>query len=284
MVIDEAPPRNPPRCRLRRKAVLNSDVTQPRCLKKPPSSVVVIDADQVRRDLLVGNEVGVLGTDDELHDLGLPWGTLGVGAFRDLDAVDERLAGDELLDRRRRLHDATAVDADLAVQIQVLEIRVVDVGLDLGAELTLQNEALQRRHQSWRHAGEQLGARELGDVQRQLEAGKEAQLGAVGKGEGARRQLDEAADGSDQIVQAALEAIEGDPPRLGERGPADDQPQIQVPDRLGREALVFDAEPVDLHVAAEADRAVGPADVERGIDVGPFGIEDVLRQDLRDLA
>ena len=43
MVIDEAPSRKPPPARLRRSAVLNSGVTQPRCLKKPLSSVVMIE-------------------------------------------------------------------------------------------------------------------------------------------------------------------------------------------------------------------------------------------------
>jgi hypothetical protein len=43
MVMDEAPSRNPPPARFRRKAVLNSGLTQPRCLKKPLSSVVMIE-------------------------------------------------------------------------------------------------------------------------------------------------------------------------------------------------------------------------------------------------
>ena len=43
MVIDDAPNRKPPRCRFLRSALWNCELTQPRCLKKPLSSVVMID-------------------------------------------------------------------------------------------------------------------------------------------------------------------------------------------------------------------------------------------------
>ena len=43
IVIDDAPSRKSPRCRFWRSALLNSELTQPRCLKNPLSSVVMID-------------------------------------------------------------------------------------------------------------------------------------------------------------------------------------------------------------------------------------------------
>ena len=70
IVIDEAPSRNPPRCRLRRSALLNSRADPAAVLEE----AVVLGGhdrpDQVRRDLLVRHEVRVVGPDHDRQRVG----------------------------------------------------------------------------------------------------------------------------------------------------------------------------------------------------------------------
>ena len=206
--------------------------------------------------------------------------------LRHLDVDDDRFLARLLAVQRdhlgRRLHDLAAVDADLARQLQRVQIGEVDLRADVGREVALHLEALQVRDQRGRNAGQQLRARHARHRERERDLRDHVQLASVRELEGARRQRQAARQPRRDVADPPFQAFQLQPPRDRVGGARQRQPDRDVLDRVGRQRIVMQRQPDHRQLAAEADRVADPRQVQRRVQRRVLGRQHRRRQHVAD--
>ena len=132
--------------------------------------------DEVGRDLGKGHEIRTVRPDDEGHDAGIADPRR---LRRNLHGLYQRFAASQRDNLCGSLDHLTSVDADLASQIQRVEVGEVDLAVQVGLEEALEHESTQVRHDGRRDTGEQLGAGNSRHAKLRLDFGQVVQFVAV---------------------------------------------------------------------------------------------------------
>ncbi len=190
------------------------------------------------------------------------------GSFGHVDVDHQRFWIGQRLDVVGRLHHLAAVDADLAGQIEVVEVGEVDLHADVGGEEPLQHEPLQPRHQRARDAGEQLGAGHARHREMQIDVGDDAQRLAVREAERPGRHGDVPGEARRHVAHARLGSLQLQPARHRIDRAAQVEPEGDVLDRVGGQRVALQRQADHRQLAAELDRVAQPVEIQRRVERG----------------